>query len=77
MKTPHLVNLLQQRESGLGSALGGLPHTNHSLIKEIERWSEDDFLEHSSAHYSTFNPPPRSTIAVSYNADGTLLASSQ
>jgi len=43
----------------------------------LKSWAEQSLTRHSVAHYSAFQPPPRSTIALSYNCDGTLLASTQ
>lgn len=40
-------------------------------------WAEASLTQHSAAAYAAFQPPPRSTIALSYNCDGTLLASTQ
>eukprot|EP00887_Chlorella_sp_A99_P001076 scaffold14.g1076.t1 len=60
---------------------GGSRHCTPAASREasgkraLEQWQEADFLRHSSAHYATFSPAPRSTIALSYNSDGTLLAS--
>lgn len=48
-----------------------------STRRQLERWQEADFVQHSSASYCAFQPAPRSTIALSYNSNGTLLASTQ
>lgn len=70
--------LLSKRELGDGI------HNWFSLVNvrestavenELHRWRERDFLESSSAEYALFQPAPRSTIALCYNCDGTLLAS--
>jgi hypothetical protein len=43
----------------------------------LQQWAEASLTSHCSASYASFQPPPRSTIALSYNCDGTLLASTQ
>ena len=60
--------------SGAGGGSGALPPGS---VRSLQRWSEADFVQHCSAAYCTFQPPPRSTIALSYNCTGTLLASTQ
>ena len=47
------------------------------LGEAIGSWSESDFLRHCVADYAQFQPAPRSTIALCYNSDGSLLASTQ
>lgn len=59
---------------------GGMrPHCGRgpSTQRALERWQEADFVGHSSASYCSFQPAPRSTIALSYNSNGSLLASTQ
>jgi activator-of-BECN1-regulated-autophagy protein 1 len=69
--------LLSKRE--LGDGIPGLARVNvkkrTAVENELHRWRERDFLEASSAEYALFQPAPRSTIALCYNCDGTLLAS--
>lgn len=77
MSGPSVLHLLLGRETGLGACHGGGPTSSAGLDSELERWVEDDMVEHTSSDYVTFQPPPRSTIAVAYNSDGSLLASSQ
>lgn len=77
MSRPNVLSLLLERESGIGAGHVGFPGPSGNLVGELERWVEDDMLEHTCADYVSFQPPPRSTIAVAYNADGSLLASSQ
>lgn len=72
-----MLHLLLGRETGLGACHGRGPTSSAGLDSELERWVEDDMVEHTSSDYVTFQPPPRSTIAVAYNSDGSLLASSQ
>lgn len=43
----------------------------------LRAWAEAALTHDCSANYAAFQPPPRSTIALCYNADGTLLASTQ
>lgn len=62
------ATLLLRRE------LGG-PRTRSAAA--LRSWAEASLTQHSSATYAAFQPPPRSTIALSYNADGTQLASTQ
>ncbi|KAL4443318.1 hypothetical protein ABPG75_011055 [Micractinium tetrahymenae] len=50
----------------------GGPRRTHERLRS---WAEASFTRNSSAQYAAFQPPPRSTIALSYNCDGTLLAS--
>lgn len=57
--------LLLARETGRAPRVAG----------QLGRWAEGSLTRHSSATYAAFHPPPRSTIALSYNCDGTLLAS--
>jgi activator-of-BECN1-regulated-autophagy protein 1 len=69
--------LLSKRELGdgiPGPALGNVKERT-AVENELHRWRERDFLEASSAEYALFQPAPRSTIALCYNCDGTLLAS--
>lgn len=61
------ARLLLEREAG------GAPRVRGCL----RSWAEASLTRHSSAQYAAFQPPPRSTIALSYNCDGTLLASTQ
>lgn len=56
---------------------GGAPPAAASTQRALEAWQEADFVQHSAAAYTNFQPAPRSTIALSYNANGTLLASTQ
>ncbi|KAK2075732.1 hypothetical protein QBZ16_001473 [Prototheca wickerhamii] len=76
MSCPSVLHLLLGRETGLGACHGRGPTSSAGLDSELERWVEDDMVEHTSSDYVTFQPPPRSTIAVAYNSDGSLLASS-
>jgi hypothetical protein len=48
-----------------------------SVKRKLEAWAEEDFIQNCSATYASFQPAPRSTIALSFNCDGTLLASTQ
>lgn len=45
--------------------------------KQLTAWAENSFVDNASASYAGFQPPPRSTIALSFNCDGSLLASTQ
>lgn len=70
-----LARLFAQRETGV---VPRCPDAREPTGKrKLERWQEADFISHSSAHYAAFQPAPRSTIALSYNSDGRLLASTQ
>lgn len=66
-----LAAVLLQRE------LGGGPRGAPKPAQRLEAWSEAGLGQHTAAAYAAFQPPPRSTIALSYNCDGTLLASTQ
>ena len=66
-----LAAALLQRE------LGTAPRGGPTPGRRLEAWSEGGLAQHSGAAYAAFQPPPRSTIALSYNCDGTLLASTQ
>lgn len=69
-----VTELLQQRETGARKTC--VPRTgNAGTEADIRSWAESDFLEYCEAKYVAFNPAPRSTIALSYSCDGTLLAS--
>lgn len=70
-----IPHVLLQRELGheLSTATGG--YTRLSSRAQVESWSEADLLRHCSAEYASFLPAPRSTIALCYNCNGTLLAS--
>lgn len=75
-KAPNLANLLLIREMGAerpGLCVRGMEQG--SLNRQLESWREGDFLHHCSAEYASFQPAPRSTIALCYNCDGSLLAS--
>jgi activating molecule in BECN1-regulated autophagy protein 1 len=70
----HAAELLQQRETGSRQICvqrSGM----EGIVSDIHSWCERDFLEASEASYVDFDPAPRSTIALSYNCDGSLLAS--
>ena len=75
-RTANVAQLLLSRESG-GVPLCAVEGARHGTRQRLERWGEDDSLAHCSASYCTFHPAPRSTIALSYNCTGTLLASTQ
>jgi hypothetical protein len=72
---PNAAHLLLARE------VGGVPRCTHAALEPtavgLQRWAEASLTAHCSASYASFQPPPRSTIALSYNCDGTLLASTQ
>ena len=68
------AELLQQRETGSREICvqrSGM----QGIMSDIHSCCERDFLETSEASYVDFDPAPRSTIALSYNCDGSLLAS--
>lgn len=71
----NVAELLLARECmGTGSLCAR--HGSRATVKrKLEQWQEADLVEHSSASYCSFEPAPRSTIALCYNCDGTLLAS--
>ena len=73
----NVAQLLFQREIGTRGGAYGLGRGSKAAARELERWHEGDALRHCSAEYAHFQPAPRSTIALCYNCDGTLLASSQ
>lgn len=71
-----MANLLLRRELGAerpGLCSRGLEQG--ALKRQVEEWREEDFLQHCNAEYASFQPAPRSTIALCYNCDGSLLAS--
>lgn len=73
-----MANLLLRRELGAerpGLCSRGLEQG--ALKRQVEEWREEDFLQHCNAEYASFQPAPRSTIALCYNCDGSLLASTQ
>ncbi len=73
----NIVDLLRERESGPSNhSRGSQCDAQASVSTRMESLAEHDFLETCEATYAPFNPSPRSTIALSYNCDGTLLASS-
>ena len=67
----HPAHLLLRRETGPRVTAG------RTVDAALSSWGEASLTAHSSATYAAFKPPPRSTIALSYNCDGTLLASTQ
>jgi activator-of-BECN1-regulated-autophagy protein 1 len=69
----NIVELLRERQVGSRSGLG---EASTTVSSRLETFGERDFLETCEATYAAFNPAPRSTIALCYNRDGTLLASS-
>lgn len=69
-----VVGLLQQRETGFRGFCVQRSGTQ-GITSDIHSCCEKDFLEESEASYVGFDPAPRSTIALSYNCDGSLLAS--
>ena len=73
----NMAELLLARECmGTGSLCAR--HGSRATVKrKLEQWQEADLVEHSSASYCSFEPAPRSTIALCYNCDGALLASTQ
>ena len=76
MASRHPASLLLQRELGRETALCNAAAAAPSSLR-LAQWAEGDLVAHCSAGYAAFQPPPRSTIALSYNCDGTLLASTQ
>lgn len=78
MNPPSVANFLLRRE--LGAERPGLCARGAgpgSVARGLESWREGDLLRHCSAEYASFQPAPRSTIALCYNCDGSLLASTQ
>jgi hypothetical protein len=69
------ARLLLARE--VGGTPRCTPKDGRSNAARLQQWAEASLTSHCSASYATFQPPPRSTIALSYNCDGTLLASTQ
>jgi hypothetical protein len=75
---PNVANLLLRRELGAERpGLCGRGLEQGALMRQVEEWGEEDFLQNCSAEYASFQPAPRSTIALCYNCDGSLLASTQ
>jgi hypothetical protein len=77
-KRTNVASLLAGRELGVGrpgACCRGFE--SGSVKRSLERWQEADFLQNCSADYASFQPAPRSTIALCYNCDGSLLASTQ
>lgn len=75
-----VVNLLRQREldpRGWSSAPLYEDFTTPCPSTAIADWVESDFFSHCSAAYCHLGPPPRSTIALAFSHDGSLLASTQ
>ena len=73
-----MANLLLRRE--LGAERPGFCSRGYeqgALKRQVEEWREGDFLHNCTAEYASFQPAPRSTIALCYNCDGSLLASTQ
>jgi len=74
----NIASLLVKRELGPGKPLLSSKTDNGlDLEKQFASWKEADFLRHCSADYASFQPAPRSTIALCYNCNGSLLASTQ
>jgi activator-of-BECN1-regulated-autophagy protein 1 len=72
-----IFELLREREYGpIHHARGGQCDVQASVSSRLESFAEHNFMETCQATYAPFNPSPRSTIALSYNCDGTMLASS-
>ena len=73
-----IVELLRERETrpSNNSQVGHHCDAQASVSSRLQSFGEREFLETCEATYAPFNPAPRSTIALSYNCDGTLLASS-
>eukprot|EP00884_Botryococcus_braunii_P014078 jgi/Botrbrau1/22671/Bobra.0132s0015.3 len=76
---PNLVSLLRQRELA-SHAWPPAPartqdQTRPSPSVAIADWVESDFLSNCTAAYCPLGPPPRSTIAIAFSPDGSLLAS--
>lgn len=75
-----LVNLLRQRELDPRGWSSAPLHEDFTLpcpSTAITDWVESDFFSHCSAAYCHLGPPPRSTIALAFSHDGSLLASTQ
>lgn len=72
---PNVANLLRERETGSRQNVCAQSTGVAGVDKEIRSWREDDFINHCKARYASFTPSPRSTIALCYNCDGSLLAS--
>lgn len=73
----NITRVLAARETGQGARVGPSHPGTSDIKRRLEQWQEDDFVHHPSAKYGSFQPSPRSTIALSYNCSGTLLASTQ
>jgi hypothetical protein len=74
----NIFSCINQRET-CGTASGGSLRRaggNHST-KQLQQWLEADFLQCCSAQYCDLSANSRSTIAAAFNADGSLLASTQ
>jgi hypothetical protein len=78
---PNVALLLAARELGGGARQrrcdGGDGGGAAPSAAQLQQWAEASLTAHCSSSYASFQPPPRSTIALSYNCDGTLLASTQ
>ena len=73
-----LTSTLLTREVGGAKRLCVGNQESREPVRKVEAWAEADFLDAScAAQYATFQPAPRSTIALSYNSSGSLLASTQ
>ncbi len=73
---PHLLRL---RELGLPLRSGTVSRAGaqQQVQRSLEGWAEQDFLKCSSSSYIRFPDNPRSTIAVAFSYDGSLVASTQ
>jgi activator-of-BECN1-regulated-autophagy protein 1 len=69
----NVIDLLRERQTGSKRCQC---LKEKSLPTRLDEFGERDFLETCEATYASLNPAPRSTIALSYSCDGTLLASS-
>lgn len=76
MPRGNVASLLFARELSANKAVYCSKDSQKAEIDtKLEQWLEADSLARCSATYAAFQPAPRSTIALSFNCDGSLLAS--
>lgn len=72
-----MASLLRARENSAPAPRSISQGHIQDVYARMEAWAENDLLQNCEAVYCDMQPQPRSTIAIAFSLDGSLLASTQ
>lgn len=72
-----MASLLRAREGSTCAVRSTSEGSAREVDTKMEAWAENDALQNCEAVYCEMQPQPRSTIAIAFSPDGSMLASTQ